>query len=57
MKKGKKSTNSEKSLERDYRQIVKDTPTQWANRGDAFVKFSLYKDQPTIAKPYTTYQG
>lgn len=46
-----------KSFEKDYLAIVKDSPAvsqEWVGTGDAFVKFSLYEHQPTVAKPFTT---
>lgn len=51
---------AEKSFEKDYFQIVKDSQLvgqQWTGTGDAFVKFSLYEHQPTVATPYTTLEG
>jgi hypothetical protein len=58
MKKGNKKAVKD-AFKKDYLAIVKDFPAnqQWAGRGDAFVKFSLYKETPTIAVPNTTYLG
>lgn len=57
----KKSTKkaSEKPLTSEYNFIVKDFSSlpEWTGKGDAFVKFSLYNYQPTIAKPYTIFKG
>ena len=56
MKKTAKKT-AIKNFEKDYLAIMKDSASvsqQWVGTGDAFVKFSLYEHQPTVAKPFTT---
>ncbi len=54
-----------KSFSKDYGRILKTgaRPTnplpvsnpQWGSQGDYFVKFSLYRDTPSIASPDTSY--
>jgi hypothetical protein len=48
----------DKTYEKKYAEIVKDYPAsnqQWTTKGDAFVKFSLYKEIPSIATDGTFY--
>ncbi len=57
--------SQKKSFTKDHNKILKTgaRPTiplpvsnpQWGSQGDYFVKFSLYKDTPSIASPDTSY--
>lgn len=51
----------EKSFEQDYLDMMRNAQPvnqrQWVKTGDAFVKFSLYENHPTVARPYTTFEG
>ncbi len=60
MRKSGKKTRK-KSLQSDYERLLRVgklqlplSDQQWAAQGDYFVKFSLYKDSPSIASPGTT---
>jgi len=56
----KKATK--KSFSKDYQKLMKDFPQtpglpaapQWLGNGDFFIKFSLYKDIPSIASTETS---
>jgi hypothetical protein len=59
----KSSRKALKSFEKDYNAIVKShissTSQPWlvAGKGDAFVKFSMYKEEQTIATTNTPFQA
>jgi hypothetical protein len=56
----KSAPKSKKSFERDYRMIVKEfspVQQQWSGTGDGFAKFSLDKQEHTIALPYTSFNS
>jgi hypothetical protein len=55
--------NRKKTLDKAYYKIFKEANTnplslpnpQWISNGDYFVKFSLYKETPSVASPNTFY--
>jgi hypothetical protein len=54
--------SAKKSFSKEYERFFKSQPTlpilppspQWTAKGDYFVKFSLYKETPSIASPSTS---
>lgn len=53
---------SKKSFSKDYQKLMKTFPNtispqtepQWISNGDFFIKFTLYKDIPSIASTETS---